>query len=249
MENALCSEGRQGRGAGRGPGGPGAGGACRGGPARGPNTGRPGLQVWVTEMPAGRCQAGSPGLGWGGRLGRGGEHRTLPGGEESGWRPWGGARAHGGGGRGHPGQPRTPASLPSWVTAGSPCAQIQHLHQGTSPSGEIPLVFPWVFYFWSKRVTFGVHAHQGTSRECPRSQLGSPAALWSWPGAWEGEPKELAEEQSVCRWESPSGGSLCGQKPCHPLRGQVSAPESLLARPSPASKKVPLFSWQRGILA
>ena len=27
----------------------------------------------------------------------GGGHRTLPGGEESGWRPWGGARAHGGG--------------------------------------------------------------------------------------------------------------------------------------------------------
>lgn len=46
------------------------------GPARGSNTGRPGLQVCVTEMPAGRCQAGSPGLGWGGRLGR--EGSTEP---------------------------------------------------------------------------------------------------------------------------------------------------------------------------
>ena len=98
-------------------------------------------------------------------------------------------------------------------------------------------------------MTFGVHAHQGTSRERPRSQPGSPAALWSRPGAWEGELKELVEGQSVCCRESPSGGSLCEQKLCHPLSGQLSAPEPLLARPSPASKEVPLFSQQRGIFA
>ena len=71
-------------------------------------------------------------------------------------------------------------------------------------------------------MTFGVHAHQGMSREHPRSQPGSLATLWSQPGAWEGKLKELAEGQSVCHWESASGGSLCERKPCQPLGGQVS---------------------------
>lgn len=132
MENALCSEGRRGRGAGQGPGGPGGGRACQGGLARGPDTGCPGLQVCVAEIPAGRCQAGSPGLGWGGCLGRGREHRTLGWGQSSQWRGTGG----------HPGQACAPASLPSWVATGIPCAQTRHLRQGTSPSGEIHLVFP-----------------------------------------------------------------------------------------------------------
>ena len=53
---------------------------------------------------------GSPGLGWGGRLGRGREHRTLGWGQSSQWRGTGG----------RPGQACAPASLPSWVTAGAP---------------------------------------------------------------------------------------------------------------------------------